>query len=228
MRCLLFNTIDRASAGLHSGSTPEEIRHAVELVYESHLVAATVYAPYQSVATTDAAKLTLVEDLEVMVKTTCELGSHHQRLYEDRNPSELLHEIEDYQTNAGMFPSMVRKVISVAPVGLVTFLVTNQKSLVSRVLDQPANVLVEESENLLHSCAATMKLAVKEIFEMDRLQLAAVDYQKAVLFTKEKPVPAFSIYRYCFKSKLLTVRMVQNFNLIRGHVCSIRQAGYTV
>jgi hypothetical protein len=67
-----------------------------------------VYAPYQSVATTDAAKRTLVEDLEVMVKTTCELGSHHQRLCEERNPSQILHEIEDYQTNAGMFPSMER------------------------------------------------------------------------------------------------------------------------
>jgi hypothetical protein len=110
----------------------------------------------------------------------------------------------------------------------VNFLVTNQTALVSRVIDLTDDVLVEESETLLQSCAANMKLAVKEIFEMDRLQLAAVDYQKAMLFTKEKPVPAFSIYRYCFKSKLLTVRMVQNFNLIRGHVCSLRQAGYTV
>ena len=200
--------MDRASAGLHSGSTPEEIEKAVEIVYGSHLVEVTVYTPYQSVAATDAEKCTLVEDLEVMVKTTCELGSHHQRLDEGRNPEKLLSDIEEYQNHNGMFPSLQRLCISAAPKGLVNFLVTNQKKLVSRIIDQPAPVLEQESEGRLQSCAASMKLAVADVFEMDRRQLADVDYQKAMKFRKEKAQPEFCIYRYCFKSKVLTVRVV--------------------
>jgi hypothetical protein len=96
-----------------------------------------VYAPYQSVATTDAAKRTLVEDLEVMVKTTCELGSHYQRLDVDREPAQLLQEIEDFQTKKGMFPSMMRRVISNVPTGLIKQLVTSQKELVSKIIDVP-------------------------------------------------------------------------------------------
>ena len=96
-----------------------------------------MYAPYQSVATTDAAKRTLVEDLEVMVKTTCELGSHYQRLDVDREPAQLLQEIEDFQTKKGMFPSMMRRVISNVPTALIKQLVTSQKELVSKIIDVP-------------------------------------------------------------------------------------------
>lgn len=72
-------------------------------------------------------KRTVVEDLEVMVKTTCELGSHYQRLDVDREPEKLLQDIEAYQTKKGLFPSMKRRVVSKVPTGLIKQLVTSQK-----------------------------------------------------------------------------------------------------
>ena len=82
-------------------------------------------------------KRTVVEDLEVMVKTTCELGSHYQRLDVDREPEKLLQDIEAYQTKKGLFPSMKRRVILYAPSGLVKQLVTSQKELVSKIINVP-------------------------------------------------------------------------------------------
>jgi hypothetical protein len=101
--------MDRASAGLSSESTPADLENAVRQVYDSHLVKATVFSLYQTEAATESEKQTVVSDLEMMIKTTCELGTHWERLNERREPVEIMRQLEAYHHGA-VFPSMQRKV----------------------------------------------------------------------------------------------------------------------
>lgn len=52
----------------------------------------------------------MVSDLEMMIKTTCELGTHWERLNERREPVEIMRQLEAYHYRKGAFPSMQRKV----------------------------------------------------------------------------------------------------------------------
>lgn len=56
LRALLFNCMDRASAGLSIDSTEADCKNAVLQVYGSHLVKATVFGLYQTEAYTDREK----------------------------------------------------------------------------------------------------------------------------------------------------------------------------
>ena len=58
--------------------------------------------------------------------------------------------------------------------------------------------------------------------EIERKQLAGVDYQKASEFSKQKVAPDFAYFRFCFKSKVLSLRVMQNFAVIRSHVLGLR------
>ena len=67
----------------------------------------------------------MVSDLEMMVKTTCELGTHWERLNDQREPVTVMKQLDAYHNATGPFPSMVRRVLAAVPKNLVSFLLTN-------------------------------------------------------------------------------------------------------